>query len=418
MSQEKRAMKHPYLIDLNDSQNWLYPVELINPDGTKGEDQRTINMPEGSHRLFHVTDSVMYPSKKDDLHCHEHQTGYEDFFVDDGGLDLYINGKKTYVAPGNIIHLQPLEAHGMQFHHPTKYRGFFHDLRNSDYSPDLAILRAKKPDAMKDSGLMKLRMGNADFVMREQPEWIAVPPEQVAAVRNIGRPMAAFKLEGVTMKMITARWENGGVNELWAAEMDAGFHAEWEEYPTNTEMYYVTSGEIKFKVYDDEFIAYPECVVKIPKFASHSILAQTKAVMYDIGGLSRWYAFLQDRSSILKYDPERANKPETMVQLKTRFGCQIKSIGLAIELPKIKIQKFVGSSVLLLSQPADRSSLAHTVGAIGSLAGSTDSFAKRHYDIKKFWVYYVGKKEAREYYEKPIKVLTEMLFRNLSTSKK
>lgn len=321
-------MKHPYLIDLNNRENWLYPIELIGPNGIKGEDQRTINMAEGPRKLFCVTDSVMYPHEPGKLHCHEHQIGYEDFFVDSGGLDLYINGKKTYVAPGNIIHLQPFEAHGMNFHAPTKYRGFFHDLRNSDYAPERAILQAKKPDAMKDPEFTKLRMGNADIMMREQPEWLEVLPEQVAAVRNIDRPMAAFELKGITMKMITARWENGGVNEMWAAEMEPGFHAEWDEYPTDTEMYYVTAGKIKFRVYDEEFIAYSECVVKIPKFASHSILAQTKAVMYDIGGLTRWYAFLQDRSSIMKYDPERANKPETLADLKVKFGCQIKSIGL------------------------------------------------------------------------------------------
>ncbi|NLO47576.1 MAG: cupin domain-containing protein [Clostridiales bacterium] len=323
-------MKHPYLIDLNDRENWLYPIELFGPDGHKGEDQRTINMPEGPHKELCVTDSVMYPgksSKPSELHCHEHRIGYEDFFVDSGGLDLYINGKKTYVAPGNIIHLQPYEAHGMNFRAPTKYRGFFHDLGNSDNSPVIAILRAKKPNAMQDPNFTKYMMGPGDIYMREAPEWVEVPPEQCPNVRNISRPMAEFKLDGATMKMITARWENGGVNELWGVEMEPGFYAEWVEYPLETEMYYVTAGEVEFTVYDETFVAYPECVVKIPKFASHSIVAKSNAVMYDIAGKTRWYAFLQDRSSILYYEPERAKKPETMAALKEKFGCMIKKIG-------------------------------------------------------------------------------------------
>ena len=109
--------------------------------------------------------------------------------------------------------------------------------------------------------------------------------------------------------------------------MEPGFYAEWVEYPLETEMYYVTAGEVEFTVYDETFVAYPECVVKIPKFASHSIVAKSNAVMYDIAGKTRWYAFLQDRSSILYYEPERAKKPETMAALKEKFGCMIKKIG-------------------------------------------------------------------------------------------
>ena len=31
-------MRHPYLVDLNNPNDWLYPIELIGPDGHKGED--------------------------------------------------------------------------------------------------------------------------------------------------------------------------------------------------------------------------------------------------------------------------------------------------------------------------------------------------------------------------------------------
>jgi hypothetical protein len=87
------------------------------------------------------------------------------------------------------------------------------------------------------------------------------------------------------------------------------------------------AGEVEFTVYDETFVAYPECVVKIPKFASHSIVAKTKSIMYDIAGKTLWYAFLQDRSSILHYTPERAKDPETMAALKKKYGCMIEKIG-------------------------------------------------------------------------------------------
>ena len=321
-------MKHPYLIDLNDEDNWLNPQVLKRPDGSKGEDQRTITIGEGVHRLFCVTDSVMYPGDPKSVHFHEHHEGYEYFFVDSGGMDLYADGRKAYVAPGNIIFFQPFQAHGMTFREPTKYRGFFHDMKNSDTALERAILRKNRPDVVNmPDYFARFVTSQHDTAMREAFDCAEVPAEEMRAVRNIARPLDEFRLDGVCLKMITARWENGGVNEMWAAEMEPGFHAEWVDFPTVKEMYYITGGEIGFKVYDEEFTAYPECVVKIPIFAPHSIKAVKRSVMYDIGGLTRWQALLQDRSAILR-DPVRADDPAVMDALKAKYGCQISSFGM------------------------------------------------------------------------------------------
>jgi len=320
-------MKHPYLMDLNNQENWLYSIELFGANGHKGEDQRTIHMPEGSDRLFCVTDSLMYPAAPDapvDYHYHEHKYGWEDFFVDSGGLDLYVNGKKAYVAPGDIIHLQPYEAHGMNFHAPTKYRGFMHGIANSDNAPVFAVLREKNPDAANDPDLPRNKILGGDFHPREAPVLKEIAPEMCSSIRNISRPLETFELDGITMKMIVARWENGGLCEMWAAEMKEGFKAESIKYPLHLEMYYVTSGQVKFTIFDEEFVAGPECVVKVPKLAAFSITAMTDAVMYDVGGLPRWYAYLQDRASVLEYDPARAKNPAAFEALREKFDVQLK----------------------------------------------------------------------------------------------
>ena len=324
-------MKHPYLIDLNDEENWINPQMLgLRPDGTRGEDQRTISIGQGVHRLFNVTDSVMYPRPEsqasEPIHFHEHHEGWEYFFVDSGGMDLYADGKKAYVEPGSIIFFQPYQAHGMTFREPTKYRGFFHDFKNSDTAMERALLRKNRPDIVNEPDYFaRFVISQHDTASREAFDCIEVPAEKMSAIRSIKRPLDEFKLDGVTMKMITARWENGGINEMWAAEMEAGLCVEWDDYPTDSEMFYVTVGEIKFKVYDEVFTAFPECVVKIPIFAPHEIEVRKQSVMYDIGGLTRWQAFLQDRSAILR-DPDRASDPSVMEALKQKYRCQIKSI--------------------------------------------------------------------------------------------
>ncbi|MCL2167420.1 MAG: cupin domain-containing protein [Clostridiales bacterium] len=323
-------MTHPYLIDLNDKDNWLFAQVLGNP-AAPGEDQRTIQIGQGTHRLCTITDSIMYPrpqGAEGTMHFHEHQVGYEYFFLDSGGMDLYVDSKKTYVAPGSIVFFQPGQAHGMSFRAPSKYRGVMHDFKNSDTAHERWLLKQKRPDiAASPDYMQRFVSPKFDSASREAFPCVEVPVEQVSAVRHISRPLETFTFEGLTMKLITARWENGGVKEMWAAEMEPGFTAEWVEFPTENEMYYVTEGEIRFKVYDEEFTAYPECFVKIPLYAAHSIKALKKSVMYDIYGQPRWQAFLQDHAGIMR-DPARANDKALIEKLKEKYGVQIKSIGM------------------------------------------------------------------------------------------
>jgi hypothetical protein len=223
-------VKHPFIIDITDPKYWLYPTNGYDGDGNVMEEQRTLTMPEGIHKMFCFTDSLMHPSKnmKDDaVFMHEHHQGYETFFVENGGLDFFINGKKCFVGKGSIIHIQPYEVHGMKFRDYTVYRGSFHDWNCIDDSASTGLLEEHFPDAKKDPKLFSLLISNIDLHGRERADFTEVPASEVPAVRNPDRPMAEFKLEGVTMKMITARWENGGVNELWRAEMEPGFYAEW-----------------------------------------------------------------------------------------------------------------------------------------------------------------------------------------------
>ncbi|MDR0839370.1 MAG: hypothetical protein LBN99_06975 [Oscillospiraceae bacterium] len=321
-------MGYQYLFDLNDEANWIYPSRLMNPNGTIGEDARTISFGEGEHKLYACGSSVMYKNTDGNLHFHEHHVGYETFFVDGGGLDIICNGKRAYVAPGGIVFVRPYEAHGMFVREDTKYRGFQHDIDGPPGNAERDLLETKIPGALELPEFPRELLFPKDFYEREEaPVYETVPPEECPTIRHISRPIASFALDGATAKMITARWENGGINEMWAAELEKGFYAKSVPFPAVAEMYYVTAGEIEFTVYDETFTAHSECVVKIPKFAPHSIVAKTDAVIYDVVGLTRWYAYFQDRASILQHAPERAAKPETWDALRRKYGCQVAETG-------------------------------------------------------------------------------------------
>jgi gentisate 1,2-dioxygenase len=128
------------------------------------------------------------------------------------------------------------------------------------------------------------------------------------------------------MKQLVGRWEIGGLREIWCAELQKGFWCESDQFPLKRSMYYVTEGEVRFTIYDTEFIAKAEHVVDIPKFAHYRAEALSDAVVYDVGGLPLWEAFLEDRESILTRAPERW--PLEAKQIREKFIIPITSIGL------------------------------------------------------------------------------------------
>ena len=108
--------------------------------------------------------------------------------------------------------------------------------------------------------------------------------------------------------------------------MEPGFYAKWDAYPVTQDLFYVTEGKIKFTVYDEEFVAEKDCLVKIPKYAPRSFEVLEQASMYDVGGITRWYAMCQDYSALKKYAPEKADKA-AYDELRAKFGCQVAEYG-------------------------------------------------------------------------------------------
>lgn len=317
-----------YVINMKDESNWLFPTKGYNSDGSISEDQRTIVLPEGMDRRYCFTDSVMRKSEQVGPYVmlHEHHQGYETFFVESSSMYFFINGKKTLVEANKIIHMQPYEAHSFVFNGDVQFRGTFHDWNCADDSAATSALEAHFPDAKKDPEFFSLLCSNIDLHMRGIADCEEVPAEQVPSVKDPKHPMARFDIDGAVMKMITARWENGGKKELWLAEMEPGFHAEWDDYPVTQDLYYIQSGKVKFNIYGEEYTVAKDCLVKIPKYAPRSFEVLEPTDMYDIGGLTRWYALLQDFTALKKYEPAKATT-EAFEEMRKKYGCGVKTFG-------------------------------------------------------------------------------------------
>jgi len=321
-----------YLIDLNNEAHWLYTASppITRPDGKPSEEMAVFIVPEiiDGHKLFGMTDSIMFSSEGHEMPFHQHRTGYETWFVDSNAMDISINGLVTRVEPGSFFHLQPYMIHRMYMYGDVKFRGFFQDWTGADSVPYTQLMEYYQPGLKAKFKQTAFFTEAGDHFIHEPMDCVRVPNEQMPAVRHPDRPLAKFELEGVTIKLMVGRWECGGVREINYFEFEKGFKAETVDFPAYRELYYVREGQIKFKIFNDEFVAYPECLVDIPKYIPHSMEALTKAAMYDIGGLTCWYDTLHDYTTILKKFPEKAKDPVEIEKRRALNRFQIKSFGL------------------------------------------------------------------------------------------
>lgn len=323
-----------FLFDLKKpEESWKGVSYSKRADGSVGSTVGSILPPEGPRWMFWVLDTVMHahPEGTDFDKAqmpHYHNAGYETFFVDSGKLWLYINGQKALAQKGDIIQLMAGQNHGMGWIEDVKWRGTYHDLLVPSTTGDVRTLLKHMPELEGDAEVKALDKG-MDHEDSEPFVCVEVPTEQCQAIKNPSRPHATYSdlFEGVTLKTIVERWENGGAKEMILAELQPGFTAEWCKYPNLHEVFYLRKGKIKFKVYNEEFIADDECVINIPRFAPHSFEVLEPSDLYDMGGQTWWSLFFQDVQSIKKYDPARLT-PETMAKLKERYHCNIASIGM------------------------------------------------------------------------------------------
>ena len=333
MARPIKVNKPRYLMDLNNEAHWLYTASppITRADGKSSEEMAVFIMPDDSgQRLFAMTDSIMMDTERIELlgPPHEHRAGYETWFVDSNAVDLYTMGKVTRVEPGSFYHLQPYMIHNTYQYGNVKYRGFFQNWNGVDTVPLTQLMDHYEPGRKLKFMEARRASGGSDHYRHEPMDYERAANEDVYPVRHPDRPIAKFELEGVTVKLMVGRWECAGVREINYFEFEKGFKAETVDFPEFRELYYVREGEIKFKIFDDEFVAYPECLVDIPKYLPHSIEALTKSAMYDMGGMTCWYDFLHDYTTIAKKDPERAKDPAVIDELRKMNGCAIKSFGL------------------------------------------------------------------------------------------
>ena len=325
---------YTFLYDLKTPETtWRGSGKHTWPSGKVASEAGLITDAVGPHGLYWFLDTIMHEVPEEMRATwqmpHYHVHGYETFFVDSGSLYLFINGQRVLCKPGDIVHLQAGQAHGMLFMEETKWRGTYHDFEVYPENTDIGRVKQFMPELKDDPELNALAYrGEMDSVVLPEPfVYKDVPVEQCLAVKHMDRPHASYEFPGCSVKVLVERWENGGTKELIGAVCEPGFTAEWVKYPKLRELLYVRKGKVKFTILGQEIIADDECILDIPRFAPHKLEVLEKAEIYDVVGQSCWSLFLQAYNSICTLNPDKKT-PEYIEKLKKRFDIQIDKIGM------------------------------------------------------------------------------------------
>lgn len=317
-------MRHPYLIRLDEQEDWLDVHHDIDPHtGDLIEDQHDILWPEGPDQLYEFNDSHFYLSTT----YHEHITGWETFFIHKGKMDLCARGKVATAEAGDVIFIPPYTSHKMtMLTKPVVWNGLFHGIGLLTTMNNWALILKTNPTLLDDPEVKANYLGNKNNILRENPHYeTRVSKSELHEIRPYDRPFDVFDFPGVSMRQYTGRWENNGKTELWLAELKKGFKAGYLINNPNVDLFYIIEGEVGFNVAGEVFTAGPRCLVKIPHYAPRSFEAFSDAKMYDAGGATHWLDLFGDMMSLKMMSPDLYQDKAYVRNIFKRNECYIES---------------------------------------------------------------------------------------------
>ena len=105
-------------------------------------------------------------------------------------------------------------------------------------------------------------------------------------------------------------------------------YTKWEYPHPEHELFYIAKGRIRFKVMEDVFDAYSDCLVSIPPYSVFEMeVLEDGSRMYDCGGSARLLDLLEDLRAWRKNDPARLEDKAFVRRLLRHNDCWVTGFG-------------------------------------------------------------------------------------------
>ncbi|MDR1157276.1 MAG: cupin domain-containing protein [Oscillospiraceae bacterium] len=307
-------MKHKYLIRAYDKRDWLFELD----DGT--ECVRQFTLPVGPYEKNEMSDTVYH--RGDNTPYHEHEQGCETFFIVKGSVEVTVRGKRCIASAGDMLHLMPGVPHGFVFlEEGTVWRELFQSINMAQSTLNKNLIKSRYPGLYYEPDFRRRYLGGAKNIERFPPVVTNVPKENLPEIRTPSFALSAFSFDGVELRQKVGRWECGQLKEIWHASLRQGVRIDWDIPYGDWELYYIETGEIRFTILDESFVAGPDTIVHIPPYAVHSLEVLRDACLYDCDCSAKLLSLLEDHAALLASDPDRLSTEEARRDFLHKYGC-------------------------------------------------------------------------------------------------
>ena len=321
-------MKNPYMIRMNVIEDC---IDYTNVDGLAHYD------------FYHPVESV----QKDEMDClhfcspetkdvgyHEHKWGCETFFVSQGQMECCVLGRRFLMGAGDLLHIQPYMGHSFKPTAPdTKLNILFQTMDMANTTAARLFMQQNFPGVYESPETTKVLDKHHGRVPRTFPTGDHVSAGEVRELRRDGEGLIEHTYDEITLRLKVGRWETHGEKEIWELCMKKGVFAEWAKNRPEQHMFYVTGGQVDFKVWEarDEFVEFTaesQSLVKIPPYRPYRFQASEDSRMYDLDCGALLQDLLEEINTLKMNDPEKLSDSEFMKGLYERFDLHYTDIGI------------------------------------------------------------------------------------------
>lgn len=255
--------------------------------------------------------------ENEDIGYHAHYSGTETFLCLKGKVEIIAEGRKSYMLPGDILHMQPFMGHAFRALEPdtwiaTLFQGM-DMIQLMEFK--FYLMKNFKETFTADEAFKEKFAIFANKIDRKCPKPIPSEREDVFALRRPGAGKC-YSFPGITLHEKVARYETTGSREFWEADVKEGAVMHFDELKEHWRLFLVNKGSVECTVYGEEpFTARGEdhALIRIPPYHPFTLKASTDCNFYDLDCPDMLGNLMEE------IDPENVPTGEAWEKLKKNF---------------------------------------------------------------------------------------------------
>jgi mannose-6-phosphate isomerase-like protein (cupin superfamily) len=309
-------MKHKYVINCYDPNDWLFQLD----DGV--EDSRHFTLPIGEFEKNETSDTLYHEGAI--VPYHQHSKGYETFYIPKGSVEAIIRGKRCLLGVGDMLHLAPATPHSFKFlEEGTVWRELFQEI-HMVYKSKNKVWIQENYDGLYFDPVFRAKYMKKEL-LREEPVSVQdVHKTELHEVRPHDFAFSVFSFDGMELRQKVGRWECNNLKEIWQAIMQKGAKVSWSMLHSEPALFLVEKGTVKITTIDGEYTAYADNIIDIPPYMPFSIEAlENDTIIYDYDCNAHLLSMLEDMASVRKNDHTRIDTPEKLQAFMEKYECYV-----------------------------------------------------------------------------------------------